>query len=449
VREFVEPRVPVQRISWGALFYRKDGNQDGRLSLEEWQVQPAAPLSDPVSELARAITDAAAAQWEEADKDGNGELSERDWRSVHWEDELLSTILTYPELDLDRDRALTLPELQLAVEVLYGVRRPADSASLRYPDGFVINCVSIQQLDIDQDWRITRDEFIERFYEGPLNAQRFSELDHDGNGVLDDADLLERRVFALDTLWDFCRIDQDFNGRLSHEEIVTTAHAWQQQMCGRLLRAYDENADGALDLREYQLTPFANPMIEWYYGFRDADDDGQLSWAEYRQGPSQHFPGLMRSVYEHFDADRDGVLSLREYDFSVNVERVPLETAFGALDRDEDGALELSDATGLERPDGNDPTVILRWEERMMQVDEAFASADEDGDGRILPEEFRDHRGEVAAALTGQAPPSAPLSLTSTAAASEGVNWRLIGLIACNVLLLAGIGWYVLRGSAG
>ena len=189
-------------------------------------------------------------------------------------------------------------------------------------------------------------------------------------------------------------------------------------------------------------------MIEWYYGFRDANADGRLSWEEFIDGPAGRFPGLARSAFEHFDADRDGVLSVREFDFDVDLQRIPVEAAFDALDRDEDGALTISDATGLDRPDGNDPTLILQWEERMMQVEEAFASADDDGDGRILLPEFGKHRREVTAALTGQAPPRAPLRLVSTAADEAETNWRFIGLIACNVLLLAGLGWFVLRGTA-
>ena len=444
VREFVEPRPAGQRAAMAAVFVRRDRNHDGRLVLEELQGQPDAAIVDPVSDLARGATAEAVAQWDNADRDGDGSLSEAEWGRVELES---GSVLEFGRLDLNRDGKLTQSEFEVAVAAAYGLKRIVDGAPLRFSDGLVVNFAAIQRLDRNQDWAISRAEFIERFHEGPLNARRFSELDHDGNGVLNDAELLERRVFALDTLSDFCRIDQDFNGRLSPDEVVATAHPWQQRMCRQLVSAYDEDADGGLDLREYRLTPFANPMVEWYYGFRDADNDGLLSWREFVGGPAGGFLGLAHHTYEHIDADRDGMLSVREYPFDLDYQRVPLQAAFDALDRDEDGALTIRDATGLDRPVGNDPTLILRWEERMMQVEETFALADEDGDGRIVPQEFGNHRGNLAAALTGQAPPRAPLSLATVSSETE-TNWRLIGLIACNVLLLAGVGWYVLRGSA-
>jgi hypothetical protein len=85
-----------------------------------------------------------------------------------------------------------------------------------------------------------------------------------------------------------------------------------------------------------------------------------------------------------------------------------------------------------------------------MQVEDGIRAADQNADRTLTLDEFSSQQAVVTSALTGLAPSRA--SIVSTEMASDSStgawNWRFIGLIGFNILLLAGLGWLVLRSTA-
>jgi Ca2+-binding EF-hand superfamily protein len=448
VREYVMSRPGPRRTGMKVEFYRRDRDHDGQLELPELQGAPAALLHDPIEELAQLQVDSILAVWREFDEDGNGTLNRDEFPAAAKRLAEADTA-AFARWDLNSDAAVTQDELRSGVLAAFGVRR-LDGKPLRQADAIVINWAHIHNIDRDHDDILSREEFVTATPQHDRSAERFAELDQDGNGVLDDVELIDRRLFSVDVVFDFCRIDTDLNDRLTPDEIVASAHPWQQELCGRLMKAYDADRDGSLDYNEYRLTPFANPLVEWYKGQRDEDRDGRLSWNEFLYGDTPRFMLLARDVFEHFDLDDDGILSAREFDFDYRLSDLPVADAFAVLDRDASGALELSDFTERDLPESDDPTGILHREERTMQVDEGLRAADRNADGRVTPDEFSAEQAVVVAALSGQAPPRA--SIVSTAvdagAQAESWNWRFIGLVGFNVLLLAGLVWFASRSMA-
>lgn len=325
-REYVLPRPEPQWIGMGVVFHRLDRDRDGRLDVSEMRGTPDAPLPDPVDDLARQRSGPVLAAWSEFDRDANGTLDGSEWPAAA---ERLGAARSLPfaRWDVDSDGAVTRDELRTVVAALFGVCR-RDGKQLRQPDGVVINWAYINSVDLNGDDVVSRQEYVQKFRTDRMSVRRFDELDHDRNGVWDDVELIERRQFAVDVLWDFCRIDADLDDRLSHDEIVASAHLWQQKVCRQLLAAYDADGDESLDFLEYRLTPFANPVIEWYSGQRDVDGDGRLSWEEFLYDDTARFLGIARDVFDHFDLDDDGFLSDGEFDFTDRAIRLPAVPAF-------------------------------------------------------------------------------------------------------------------------
>jgi hypothetical protein len=153
-------------------------------------------------------------------------------------------------------------------------------------------------------------------------------------------------------------------------------------------------------------------------------------------------------VFDRFDRNGDGFLSSKEFDFQLDLTRTPAEGAFDALDRDGNQKLDISDVVGLQKPTTNDPTAVLRWEERTMEIEDAIRKADKDGEGALSLAEFKTEQPLVTAVMTGRPVPQsrgAMIRTISGTAAEGSWNWRMLILVMSNILLLGGVGWMVLR----
>ncbi|MBX3444029.1 MAG: EF-hand domain-containing protein [Planctomyces sp.] len=442
--EFIRRRPQDKWFEAAVEFLRRDANGDNVLTLDELATGQEPVCIDPVLELARERLAAFDADWSRADRDGDGRVSRSDWPSAAAA-RCLGRCggLAFDVWDINRDGSVSREELERIVMASHSVVR-MDGAPLRTPAGVVVNWAFIDAKDRNRDNRITLMEYSSP--SGGMNAAReFNEFDADRNGVLDDVELIHGLRFAINTCWDFCRLDTDLDGQLTGAELENGAQEWQKKMTPRIIAAFDADGDNRLSFREYRMTPFANPLIEWYDAarYRDVDGDGRLSWEEFHPQDAPQFMDVSRIVFDGFDVDRDGRLSTKEFDFQWDISRAPAQIAFAALDRNEDGWLKIDDVPNLERPAGNDPGEKIRWEERVMQIEDALATADADGDGVVSFKEFEKHRQLVAAAMLGQPIPRPTLA---AGVIRDGLgNWRFPALVVANVLMLIGLGWFVLR----
>ena len=446
--EFINPRQKSQRMESSIAFLRRDSDGNGLISGGELHREDLTECPDSLAELSDSTVQKFLATWESLDKDQDGKVSRQEWPADH--SALLGACgkLPFTEWDLNRDGAVTREECQLVVAASYSLAR-LDGRPLRQPTGIVANCAYIDAHDINRDHQITLNEFLARS-NGAEAAKIFASLDSDGDNILGDQELFIEFRVALDVPRDFARLDTDHDGQLGPDELKSNAHPWQAAMWPRLIPAFDQDQDGRLSFREYRLTPFANPAIEWYQPplFVDRDSDGQLSWEEFFPQKTAQFINLARHVFDCFDLNDDDSLSIKEFDFAANFSHAPTEVVFESLDRDRNQKLDLTDAVGLVKPTGTDPTAKLRWEERTMEVEDAIRLADKNDDNGVDQSEFQPHQAILTAALNGQPIPQATEAVArSITGATQGNDWnrRTILLVVANILLVGGIGWMVLR----
>jgi Ca2+-binding EF-hand superfamily protein len=456
IAEFVRYRPKAQQAGAGASFYRSDTDASRQLDLAEFlgQGRGDRQRSDPIlreveKRLQKLETICTAAG---ADRDGR--LNAREWPAGKFSG-ILGNLGKIPFRDWDRDRdgAVTASERRLVIEMALGVRR-LDGELLRKPGGYVVMCNYIRSLDADKDDILSRDEFISRYHLKEKNGEVFAELDKDNDGRLTFAELAPSPRFAFDAISEFCRFDTDLNGRVVKEELLVGASAGEKGMAPRLLPGFDRNGDGGLDVDEFLMTPLANPIAHWSLLRPDKNRDGRLSVDEFYQEKSPLFFELSREYFRQFDRDHDGYLSYSEFEFQLGLDKAPLELALTMLDTDKDGSLSIKELIDRQpRPTTDDPVAKLQWEERTLLVEEAFYAADTNHDGVMSAAEFGKQQALVTAAVSGRAPRE-PLMRTATGSQVAGTrepeetwNWTLLGIVACNVLLVTGVAWMALKRS--
>ncbi|MGH7139350.1 MAG: hypothetical protein ACREHD_26695, partial [Pirellulales bacterium] len=317
-----DPIVEIEKAAlakWQAIFAAADGNRDAALSRSEWpeeRIEAEMPALNGVS-------------FELWDRDGSG--------------------------------TVTVEEGAGLLEVAYGLRRP-DGRLLRTAKGLVLSWNYIRLLDRDGDGGLSRDEFVPKYLLGEAkNAARFSELDADQNGRLDDDEMAP--AFWRDTLGEFLGLDADRDGRLTTEDILKFGYA--EGIGRRTVRACDDDGDGKLSFIEFRATPFENPSSDWYAPRRDADNDGRLSWKEFYTEKPPLLIGQNRFIFDRFDRNHDGFLSVLEFTIEGDAlqgqlmtyiepleRRLPLELGFArrvcGLSDEQAAALERAGRNALE-----------------------------------------------------------------------------------------------------
>lgn len=461
--EFVRYQPKVQWPGAGAAFYRSDTDASDRLNLDEFLAQGKGDRqrNDPILQEVETRLQKLEKICTAADVTKDGRLNDLEWPAGK-----LSGIegslgkIPFGDWDRDGDGAVTASERRLVIEMAFGVRRP-DGQLIRKPGGYVIACGYIRYLDADKDDVLSRDEFISRYHMQEKNAEVFAEIDRDNDGRLTFAELAAQPRFAFDAFLEFCKYDTDMNGRVVKEELLAGASPLEHVMSQRLIPCFDRNGDGGLDLDEFLMTPFANPIANWFFTCPDNNRDGLLSAEEFYLEKSPLYFELSREYFRRFDLDHDGYLSYSEMEFQLGIEKAPPEVALKMLDTDKNGSLSLKELIDRQaRPTtDDDPAAALRWEERTMLLEEAFGVADTDHDGVMSAAEFGKQHALVIAADSGHAPRKSPMPaatsghvpaatgghVAGTRAAEETWSWKFLGIVACNVVLVMGVAWMALK----
>ncbi|MGH7139014.1 MAG: EF-hand domain-containing protein, partial [Pirellulales bacterium] len=191
LEELLSGQPETEHASLRQRFVTLDFDGSGDLDREEFRKISSPPrergnIPDPIADLERATAEKWREAFAEADGDGDGALSSKQWpaeRMALAAPELAD--LTFQAWDRDRSGTVTVEEGAGLLEVAYGLRRP-DGRPLRTENGRVLSWNYVRMLDTDRDGVLSRDEFVPKYFLGEAkNAERFSELDADQDGRLD------------------------------------------------------------------------------------------------------------------------------------------------------------------------------------------------------------------------------------------------------------------------
>ncbi len=426
-----------------------DGDESGALTLWEYSSLPSVgpiwrrgPVRDPVAEICEDTLQKIIASLEE--------LPSKNWApAVITKLPGLTSRETQP-WDTDRDGTLSESELRRGVEVAFGVIHPISGLHMRRLNGQVFHWRNMRFWDTNYDGRLSESEFMSRFRQGkfPDQAKRtFASADKNSDGSLSVLELATVNVFWSNVINEFQRFDQDRSGRIDASEIKNAAKPWESVIAQTALPQFDRDDDGMLSFWEFRLTPFGNVLAGWNRGRRDQNHDGYLSLVEYHQDNSPALIGLSEIFFHRLDQDHDNRLGMREMTFQVDFTRIPRSLAFQALDQDGNLVLTLSEATSRVGSRPSDPNQQRTYEIRLMRLEDAFRSDDKNHDGELTMEEFQAPTGKLTFALSGRkAPTRLPPNITQADLVDESLwDWKMIGLVGFNILLLGGVGWYVLK----
>ncbi len=348
----------------------------------------------------------------------------------------------WTDWDLDGNGTFTKDEAGRVVEMAWGVSR-SDGTPVRGPDGILANAMLFDHADQDHDQVVSRAEYMEHGFGGPQAAERFAQGDKDGNGQLTFAEWRTEPIWHVDPISDFLRMDTDFDSLVSAEELKVGTYDWLQAVQKWCFPAFENDGDGRLSLAEYRLTPLANRLKSWQQLPWDRDGDATLTFAEFHDGTGPWLRSLARETFGRLDRNHDGRLSLDEYSFHLDPARVSPEIAFAYRDTDSDGTLTLTELLvdlHAHAKVSKDPGVQVA----IGQVEEAFELADENIDGKLSRDEFQTDDG-LATVRPGQNRKTSGASqrIARNPADTE-TNGRFAILLGVNVLLLAGVAWWLL-----
>ncbi len=364
-----------------------DDDGSGGLDFTEYACMPAVvqasrrgPVPDPVVDRARDELIQAVEIFRV--RDGSHPLRRGEWDKAtvgRW----FSPYFT--EFDRDRDDAVSPEELRAGLEVSFGLRTE-DGVELRRDSGHVVNWHTLFHVwDGNGDLRISKEEFVPRFWRGPEDAKRqFTLTDVDQDGFLSPDELAASDFGWVDVIGRFLSPDENLDGTLDPAELERGLTSWERPYLDHLFRGYDMDSDSRLTLEEFRATPPANPVLDWRPRPKDEDGDGFLRLAEFHPVDGLRFLGLSKVFFDRLDRDGSGFLDLSELDFDVDLGRSSSQVVFQALDRNRDGTLTLAETR--ESLDGSDDPP----EPSTSRLRRPFLENDRDGDGALDLGEFTD-----------------------------------------------------------
>ena len=422
--EFLQHCSGESQRSGRAVFYKSDVDGDEQLSVHEFLRQGLGAKIRATNEFRR------------RDLNDDGRLSPEEYYrpnvGTKWEEKAKQEAV---ECDLDGDGFLNLVEFALAP--------PARTASQEL----------FQILDADGDQTLTRDEFLRRFAasEQPRAKERFSTADTNADGRLSPGEYVGmNRSVPQTTAGRFRTRDLNDDGRLSPQEYYgpNLGTKWEQKARQEAVE-YDLDRDGFLSLVEFALAPGSNTKPEALFEILDTDSDQKLAEDEFLQRYASNEQPLAAAMFARADTDGDGRLSRHDWlrarlhrakldDHGIATREIPAEAIFAARDGDGDGFLLFSDVFSETQPGGPDPAQARAYRKRLMRAEESFAAADLDGDGRLSLKEFQQARQQDRPAATA-------VTARSARHRKSGINWLLIGFISADVAVLAGAGLVIFR----
>ena len=323
-----------------------DANEDERISLNEFLTVPVGQpdeqrgtITDPVVVLSKARLADLVQSWKKWDKNDDGVISQTEFAAAKFASYMKGLEATgFVDWDLNHDGKLTHDEAARVLDIAFGVCVPGGTM-LRSKTGRVVDWAMFSQLKKGANGFVTRDEYIQAL--GPSNPAReewFRILDKNNDGQFDIAEFVTS-IHRTDPVGTFLSLDVDLNGKVSRAELATLPDGVRQTALAGF-RAFDENSDGELALREYLLMPHTNLVASWSSAI-DTNNDGTLSIDEFQFQKGLPLAAITSEYFRRLDLDSNRHLTLDEWPFQTNHP----EARFRLLDKDSDGSLTEAEFT--------------------------------------------------------------------------------------------------------
>jgi Ca2+-binding EF-hand superfamily protein len=395
--EFLAGRVEAQVPRWKRDFRVLDLNSDGRLTASEFSLSLALTAnSQERGEVPDPVTDWFEKRWtpllnafQTADSDKDGIVPIGAWTKSAWLPVLPECDEVNPEhWDRDQDGSITERECRFFLEVAYGLVRP-DGLPLRTARGFVVNWPYLRSLDKNADGIWSQEEIVAKYWGGPEKGLAvFQKIDTDGNGQATAQEVWDSQAFYRDVFKQFLEFDKDLDGVISDSELSNSVTKLQQPLALSVLKAFDTDSDGKLNLVEFRSTPIANPLSDWHVARTDRNGDGKLSESEYDVDQIPFLICLSHEFFRRFDLNHDQALSTTELTFTTTAAVSARQFKFRDYDRNADGKLTLEELFVEPLPPPTDKSAVNLHRMRRAYFSANFLSGDGDGNGHLTEDEF-------------------------------------------------------------
>lgn len=399
--------------------------------------RPVVP--DPIVDLRQTAFGKWEAVAKTADANGDAAWTEREWPA----EKLVAAVpeltgLTFAACDRDRNGRVDRSEAEWLFDVAFGLARP-DGRPLRTPYGTVVDWSYVRKMDANGDGYVSREEFVSRYHAGrKKSGEIFSKRDADHDGRLSDDEM--EAFLSWDVVKLFRGRDKDKDGLVTSAELTQSVGNWAKSVAERTVPAFDRNGDGKLSLGEYRESTFGNPITTLASGRKDNDNDGRLSFQEFYGESPPLLLGLYRHFFSHFDLDKDGFLSLREFKFNIDYDKVKPEVAFAARDLDGDGKLVFAEFFTEKKPAKPDARALDRYEMRLARAENRFRAEDLDASGYLdLDELTQSQQAAMEAARRNST------ALSNRKTMLEGNYAVRKGVLVVNEIAFLAIVWIAVR----
>ena len=357
-----EPDQPLQRREFKVF----DGDHDGQMSLAEFLTVPVGQaedlrgiLRDPVVQRSQSAFAELNLRGKKCDLDQDGQLSKSEFAAAELGPQVRGLgKLPFEEWDLNSDLQLSESEMQRVLDIAFGVCTP-DGEPMRSSAGRVVDWITFRSLPKNPAGKVSREDYLKALGKSvPDPESWFLMTDKNRDGEFDFAEYATGN-HRTDPVGLFLILDKDLDGHVSPAELSGLPAGWRQ-MAEQGFQAFDDDKDGALSLYEYQLMPHCNLLASWQSAV-DTDQDGRLSPLEFQFMPGLPLAALTAEYFYRLDRNRDQSLTLDEWSFSTSHPGAK----FRALDRDSDGRLTLAELAA----EGSVPINRLTRDLKVLDVD--------------------------------------------------------------------------------
>lgn len=428
-----------------------DSDRNGRLTRTEFLAIPhwvrddlRVSPPDPVAQLAEGHFSKLQAKWTDWDLDRDGQLNTAEFRTAAFGRTIPGLEMTsFADWDQDHDDRLSQEETRQLLEIACGVRSPTGEFLRSAGTGRVVDWRGFLALKPDRDGKVPREAYVKMMTgSGSDPKYWFSQL------FESDAAMFGVTEFATsnhrtDPVSQFLGMDKDLDGRLSPEEVKALPVGWGPP--GKdWLPGFDDDGDGHYSLQEFRRIPQVNLLANWQSA-QDRDHDGTLNPAEFQFLPAPALTTLCADYFRRLDADRDGKVSIAEWDFSFDPARAPRSIILAKRDLDGDGVLSFEESLGdLRRPQPGD-RADLGQEAALVRFEEAFLRADANNDRKLDARELATDAGlEVVAPGASALSRKVPFAERPAVGESDSSRQTYL-LVGFNAILLISVVIYLVR----